>query len=109
MDIDGIYKLLSELPKEVLDYLILNLMKDDKIKFTDLAVIHEEYIQSIKKNQSKEFMELRSKVIDLWCGYKYEIPSKLIDLMKEFKEKGWANLSQEKIDNSKWNKTKDKK
>jgi len=49
-------------------------------------------------------MNLRSKVIYLWCGTKKELPSKLVSLMQEAKDNGWANITQEQIDNSKWNK-----
>ena len=49
-------------------------------------------------------MLLRSKVIDLWCSTKKELPSKLVSLMQEAKDNGWANITQEQIDNSKWNK-----
>ena len=79
-------------------------MLKDKISFADLAKIHVEYLEKVKKGEAKKLMNLRSKVIALWCGTKKELPSKLVSLMQEAKDNGWANITQEQIDNSKWNK-----
>lgn len=99
-----ILELLRSLPKEILHAVILQLMKEDVISFTDIAQLHVEYINSLKKGNVKELVHLRAKFIELWCGNKKDIPSKLLSLMQEAKDKGWANITQEKIDNSKWNK-----
>jgi len=100
---DELYKALQNLPKEVIEYYILKLMLEDKISFADIAKTHVEYLEILKKGQTKVLMLLRSKVIDLWCGTKKELPSKLVSLMQEAKDNGWANITQEQIDNSKWN------
>ena len=101
---DELYNQLSQLPKEYLEYFILKLMKDDKISFSNIAELHTQYLTMLKKGETLELMDLRSKVIDLWCGTKKELPSKLVTLVQEGKDNGWINIDQEKIDNSKWNK-----
>ena len=101
---DTIYDILYKAPKEYLEILILDLMRAGKISFTDLANLHVEYLESLKKGETEQLMDLRSKVIDLWCGTKKELPSKLVALVQEGKDNGWINIDQEKIDNSKWNK-----
>ena len=101
---DTIYDILYKAPKEYLEILILDLMRAGKISFTDLANLHVEYLESLKKGETEQLMTLRSKVIDLWCGTKKELPSKLVTLVQEGKDNGWINIDQEKIDNSKWNK-----
>ena len=101
---DTIYDILYKAPKEYLEILILDLMRAGKISFTDLANLHVEYLESLKKGETEQLMTLRSKVIDLWCGTKKELPSKLVALVQEGKDNGWINIDQEKIDNSKWNK-----
>ena len=101
---DELYNQLSQLPKEYLEYFILKLMKDDKISFSNIAELHTQYLTMLKKGETLELMDLRSKVIDLWCGTKKELPSKLIALVQEGKDNGWINIDQAKIDNSKWNK-----
>ena len=100
---DELYKALQNLPKEVIEYYILKLMLEDKISFADLAKIHVEYLEKVKKGETDKLMKLRAKVIALWCGTKKELPSKLVSLMQEAKDNGWANITQEQIDNSKWN------
>lgn len=102
--IDQLLDLLKQQPKEILQYLILKLMQDGKLSFTDVATIHVEYLEMLKKCESKELMNLRSKVINLWCGTKKDLPSKLVSLIQEGKDNGWVNITQENIDNSKWNK-----
>lgn len=97
------YKHLASLPKEILEIYILELMKDEKVSFADIANLHVKYIEELKKGNEKELMQLRGKVIGLWCGTKKEMPSKLVAMMQEAKDNGWANISQEQIDNSKWN------
>lgn len=97
------YKHLVSLPKEILEIYILELMKDEKVSFADIANLHVKYIEELKKGNEKELMQLRGKVIGLWCGTKKEVPSKLVAMMQEAKDNGWANISQEQIDNSKWN------
>lgn len=101
---DELYKQLTQLPKELLEYYILYLMKDEKINFADLAKLHVEYLKMLKKGETEKLMHLRSKFIDLWVGTKKELPSKMVSLMREAKDNGWANITQEQIDNSKWNK-----
>ena len=98
-----VLELLRGLPKELLHAAILQLMKEEIISFTDIAKLHVEYINNLKKGNVEELMHLRSKFVDLWCGNKKDVPSKLLSLMQEAKDNKWANISQEDIDNSKWN------
>ena len=101
---EELYKQLSQYPKEILEWLILRLMKDEKISFADIAKIHVEYLEALKRGETEKLINLRSKVIDLWCGTKKELPGKLVALVQEGKDNGWINIDQDKIYNSKWNK-----
>ena len=101
---EEIYNTLSNLPKEHLEWFILRLMEDGKISFSSIATIHTEYLEALKKGETKRLIALRSKVIDLWCGTKKDFPGKMVSIMQEAKDAGWANITQEQIDNSKWNK-----
>ena len=96
--------LLKQQPKEVLQWIVLELMKDGKLSFTDIANTHVEYLEMLKKGESDRLNTLRAKIVELWCGTKKELPSKLVSLIQEGKDNGWVNITQEKIDNSKWNK-----
>ena len=99
---EQLLELLKGQPKEILQWIVLELMRADKLSFTDIAELHVKYLEMLKKGQTEKLMHLRSQVIDLWCGTKKELPSKLVKLMQEAKDSGWANISQEQIENSKW-------
>ena len=100
---ERILNILRQQPKEILQWIILELMKDDKLSFTDIAEMHVKYLEMLKKGETEKLMKLRSSVIDLWSGTKKELPSRLVALITEGMEKGWVNITQEQIDKSKWN------
>lgn len=97
-------ELLKHQPKEILHWLILELMKADAISFTEIAEAHNKYLQMLQKKEMEELMQLRAKVISLWAGTKKELPKSLTALITEGMNNGWANITQEQIDKSKWNK-----
>lgn len=101
---EEIIKVLKSLPKEFLQAIILELMKDNKLSFTDIAETHVKYLEMLRKGQSEKLMHLRSKVIALWCGTKKSLPESLTALITEGMNEGWVNITQEQIDKSKWNK-----
>ena len=68
-----------------------------------LKAFTEVVAEQLKKGETEELMKLRGEVISLWCGTKKELPSKLVSLITEGMNKGWVNITQEQIDNSKWN------
>lgn len=101
---EQILELLKGQPKEVLQWIVLELMRDDKLSFADIAELHVKHLEMLKKGQTEKLMHLRSQVIDLWSGTKKALTSKLVTLMQQGKDEGWANITQEQIDNSKWSK-----
>lgn len=101
---EQLLELLKQQPKEVLQWLILELMKEGKLSFTDIAETHVKYLKMLKKGESEKLMNLRTKVIDLWCGTKKDLPKSLVALITEGMNEGWVNITQEQIDKSKWNK-----
>ena len=101
---EEIIKVLKSLPKEFLQAIILELMKDNKLSFTDIAETHVKYLEMLRKGQSEKLMHLRSKVIALWCSTKKGLPKSLTALITDGMNEGWVNITQEQIDKSKWNK-----
>jgi leucyl aminopeptidase (aminopeptidase T) len=101
---EQLLKLLKEQPKEILQWLVLELMTSDKLSFAKLAELHVKHLEQLKKGETEKLMYLRSKIICMWNDRKKNIGSHLVSLMQEAKDKGWANISQEQINNSKWNK-----
>ena len=97
-------ELLKNQPKEVIQWLVLELMRSDKLSFAEIAELHVQYLEQLKKGETEELMKLRGKLISIWCDTKKNIGKNLVELMQEAKDNGWANINQECIDNSKWNK-----
>lgn len=101
---EQILDLLKQQRKEVIQWIVLELMRDGKLSFAEIAELHVQHLEELKKGETEELMKLRGKVISLWCDTKKNIGNNLVELMQEARDKGWANISQEQIDNSKWNK-----
>lgn len=101
---EQLLELLKQQPKEVLQWIILELMKDNKLSFTDIAETHVKYLEILRKGQSEKLMHLRTEVIKLWCGTKKDLPKSLVTLITEGMNEGWVNITQEQIDKSRWNK-----
>lgn len=97
-------EILKQQPKEILQWLILELMRGGNISFPEIAELHVQYLEELKKGESRKLMELRGKIVSMWCDNKKHIGRNLTSLMQEAKDNGWANITQEQIDNSKWNK-----
>ncbi len=101
---EQLLEILKKQPKEVLQWIVLELMKEDKLSFTGIAELHVKYLEMLKKGETKELMRLRSGVISLWCGTKKDLPKSLVALITEGMKEGWVNITQEQIDKSRWNK-----
>jgi hypothetical protein len=101
---EQLLELLKQQPKEIIQWLILELMRDNKLSFTDIAEMHIKYLEMLRKGESEKLVLLRSKIIALWCGTKKDLPKSLTALITEGMNDGWVNITQEQIDKSKWNK-----
>lgn len=104
MDFEKILELLKSLPDEIVEYLVFELMVCGKLSFTQVAEQHNKYIEMLKNRETDDVMKLRGKLIHLWGAYKKDVPQLLVSYIQEAKDEGWINISQEEIDNSKWNK-----
>ena len=95
---EEILKLLKTLPKEYLQVIILELMKDQKISYEDITQAYVEYLDMLRKGQSEAYMELQYKVVDMWSGAKKDRDRKLNDIMHYLLDKGRINTTHAKID-----------
>ena len=98
---EEILKLLKTLPKEYLQVIILELMKDQKISYEDITQAYVEYLDMLRKGQSKAYFELQSKVVTMWSGTKKDRDQKLKDIMHYLLDKGRINTTHEEIDKHK--------
>ena len=95
---EEITKALKALPKEYLQVIILELMKDQKISYEDITKAYVEYLDMLRKGQSEAYQELQSKVVSMWSGKKKDQDKKLKDIMHYLLDKGRINTTHEKID-----------
>ena len=96
-----IIKVLKALPKEYLQVIILELMKDQKISYEDITQAYVEYLNMLRKGQSEAYMELQNKVVTMWSGTKKDRDQKLKDIMHYLLDKGRINTTHEAIDKHK--------
>jgi hypothetical protein len=96
-----ILKALKALPKEYLQVIILELMKDQKISYEDITQSYVEYLDMLRKGQSEAYLELQSKVVTMWSGTKKDRDKNLKDIMHYLLDKGRINTTHEDIDKHK--------
>ena len=101
---EQLLEILKQQPKEILQWIVFKLMASGKLSFAEIAELHVQYLEQLKKGETEQLMKLRGQVISMWCDNKKNIGKNLISLMQEARDNGWANITQEQIDNSKWNK-----
>lgn len=98
---EEILKLLKTLPKEYLQFVILELMKDQKISYEDITQAYVQYLDMLRKGQSEAYMELQSKIVSMWYGTKKDRDKNLKDIMHYLLDKGRINTTHEDIDKHK--------
>ena len=98
---EELLKLLKTLPKEYLQVIILELMKEHKISYEDITKTYVQYLDMLRKGQSEAYMELQSKVVTMWSGNKKDRDKNLKDIMHYLLDKGRINTTHEAIDKHK--------
>ena len=96
-----ILKALKALPKEYLQVIILELMKDQKISYEDITKSYIEYLDMLRKGQSEAYFELQSKVMNMWYGKKKDRDEILKDVMHHLLDEGRIKTTHEDIDKHK--------
>lgn len=98
---EQILKALKALPKEYLQVIILELMKDQKISYEDITQAYVEYLDMLRKGQSEKFLTLQSKIVSMWSGNVKDRKDKLKDAMHWLLDNGSINATHEDIDKHK--------
>ena len=94
-------KTLKALPKEYLQVIILELMKDQKISYEDITKSYIEYLDMLRKGTSEKFLTLQSKMVSIWTGNVKDRKEKLKDAMHWLLDNGSINTTHEDIDKHK--------
>ena len=98
---EEILNTLKKLPKEYLQVIILELMKSESISYEDITQAYVEYLNMLRKGESKAYLELQSKVVTMWCGKKKDRDKNLKDIMHYLLDKGRIATTHEDIDKHK--------
>ena len=98
---EEILKLLKNLPKEYLQVIILELMKDQKISYEDITQSYVEYLDMLRKCKSEKFLTLQSKIVSMYTGNVKDRKDKLKDAMHWLLDNGSINTTHEDIDKHK--------
>ena len=98
---EEILKALKTLPKEYLQVIILELMKDQKISYEDITQAYVEYLNMLRKGTSEKFLTLQSKMVSMWTGNVKDRKEKLKDAMHWLLDNGSINTTHEEIDKHK--------
>ena len=96
-----ILKALKTLPKEYLQVIILELMKDQKISYEDITKSYVEYLDMLRKGTSEKYLTLQSKVVSMWAGNVKDRKDKLKDVMHWLLDNGSINTTHNDIDKHK--------
>ena len=93
-----ILEALKELPKEYLQVIILELMKDQKISYEDITQAYVEYLNMLRKGTSEKYLTLQSKIVSMWSGNVKDRKDALKDAMHWLLDNGSINTTHEDID-----------
>lgn len=96
---DEIQKYLETLPKEALHIIIYNLMVNGKVSYHELMDMHVQNLERMRRGETEAYFRLQSKVTDLWCDHKKNIPKNIQAIMQHLYDEGRINTTQERIDN----------
>lgn len=88
---------LSNLKREEIAFVILEMMKDGKVSYKDITDIYVEYLEFQKKNISDEYQQLKNMVITTWCEPKKNIMENMKNTMLHLLRKGQINMTEDKI------------
>ena len=96
-DLNELYKSVAKRDRREILWLILQLMKDEKISYEEISMTYVEYVNMLKQGVTDTYMELRDKVIDMWVNPGKELVANLKNTMHFLKKKGVINMSEEDI------------
>lgn len=98
---EELYERLKGLDKNTLQVLILMLMEERIIEYSDITEVYVQHLQSLYKGCSDAYNRLQAKVVQMWCDHKKNRTDDLKDIMRLLVEEGRVNMTLEQIDKHK--------
>jgi len=98
---EELYNKLKGLDKNTLQVLILMLMEDGVLEYSDITEVYVEHLKELRKGCSDAYNRLQGKVLTMWCDHKKNRTENLKDIMRMLVEEGRVNMTLEQIDKHK--------
>lgn len=95
---EGLFKTLKSIPKEYLKYIILELMKEDKLSFSEIAEVHNAYLKELKDGQNERYWELFKRATHIAYDYKKNRDNNIKEMLHWLLDQGQLNTTHEEID-----------
>ena len=93
-----IIEILLQQEKEILQYIVLKLMLENKLSYGDITQTYMQYLESIKNGALCDYDELKGMVIKAYADKPQNAPSHIKDIMHYLTDKGRVNATHEQID-----------
>ena len=94
---EELYNKLKGLDKDTLQVLILLLMEERIIEYSDITEVYVQHLQSLYKGCSDAYDRLQGKVVNMWCDHKKNRTDNLKDIMRMLLAEGRVNMTEEQI------------
>jgi len=99
--LEKLYDELVKLSTEERIFIILELMKADKVSYQDITTAYTSWLEFKRKQISKDYQELKSKVLDEFISNKKDRTKALKDTIRYLVDKGQINFTYEQIEKHK--------
>lgn len=101
MTLEKLYDELVNLTLEERVFIIIELMKADKVSYQDITTAYTGWLEFKRKQISKDYQELKSKVLNEFVGNKKDRTKALKDTIRYLVDKGQLNFTYEQIEKHK--------
>ena len=101
MTLENLYNELVKLSSEERVFLIIELTKADKVSYQDITTAYTGWLEFKRKQISKDYQELKGKVLDEFVGNKKDRTKALKDAIRYLVDKGQLNFTYEQIEKHK--------
>jgi len=99
--LEKLYDELVNLTLEERVFLIVELMKADKVSYQDITTAYTAWLEFKKQQISEDYQELKGRVLYEFVGHKKDRTKVLKDTIRYLVDKGQLNFSFEQIEKHK--------
>lgn len=78
--------------------LVQDLIRQEVLSFSEIAEIHNRYLQQLKEGQRDQYWELFKRATNIYFDWKYNRDKNIKDMMHWLLDQGQLNTTHEEID-----------